>query len=254
MKKIKLAVVTAAVIVLCGCASTTGNKIYTINSRGTAEIPGTDVLSAQNRSLQYAREEMVYSIDRFLDFKFNFDEEAKRKIASESRVVKAGKNNGWYITELTYTLDLFDFLADNAGFRNFNTWELMGMPRYYDHYMTGNKPIGVWVQEKFAQEMSNDPVNQAVLSLIPAYSGNFAIGKNIVGAFFTAAKAAALLTAVFHPDEGAKIAACSGLGVITALDFYSVIFETTESIKKLEALMNALSGQNKMKKENNNEN
>lgn len=248
MKKTKLAVITAAVIILCGCASTTGNKMYTINARGAAEIPGDDIASAQNKSLQYAREEMAYSIDRFLDFKFNFDHETKRKIASESRVVKAGEKDGWYVTELTYTLDLFDFLADNAGFKNFNTWDLMGMPRYYDQYMTGNKPIGVWVQEKFAQEMSNDPVNHAVLSLIPAYSGNFAIGKDIVGAFFIAAKAAALLTAVFHPDKGAKTAAYAGLGVITAADFYSVIFETTESIKKLEALMNALSGQNEIKK------
>ncbi|MBN2754552.1 MAG: hypothetical protein JXR81_06755 [Candidatus Goldbacteria bacterium] len=248
MKKTKLAMITAAVIILCGCASTTGNKIYTINSRGTAEIPGSDISSAQNKSLQYAREEMIYSIDRFLDFKFNFDEETKRKISSESRIVKGWKKDGWYITELTYTLDLFNFLADNAGFRSFNTWELMGMSKYYDHYMTGNKPIGVWVQEKLAQEITNDPVNQAVLCMIPAYSGNFAIGKNLAGGFFALAKTAALLTAIFHPDKGAKIGAYAGLGVITALDFYSVIFETSESIKKLEVLKNALSGQKQNEK------
>ncbi|HPI02286.1 MAG TPA: hypothetical protein PLB12_00080 [Candidatus Goldiibacteriota bacterium] len=247
MKKIMTAALVMAAI-LCGCASTSGNKIYTINSRGTAEI-GNNIEAAQNKSLQYAREEMVYSIDRFLDFKFSFDEETKRKIASESRVVQGKRTDGWYVTELTYTLDLFDFLSDNAGFKNFNTWELMGMSKYYDHYMTGNKPIGVWVQEKLAQEITNDPVNQAVLCLIPAYSGNFAVGKNLAGGFFALAKTAALLTAIFHPENGAKIAAYAGLGVITALDFYSVIFETTESIKKLEALKDALSGQKNEQKE-----
>ena len=244
MKKILAAFVLAAGFVLTGCASTSITRNYTISATGYTEISGNNVKQARVEAMTSAKQNLIYNLQRFMEYKLPISPELTQKVLYGSTVAGEGRNSEGYYVTMAYNLDLYNFVVQNCDFKNLYTWQLLGMEKYFSDYMNSNLPIGIWTQKSISREKRPDTMTMAMLSAIPCYSGNFALGKNIEGGFFTLLKLTGLLTAIFHPQSTAKVWACLGLAGGTAFDIYSVFYEVNSVNQKLEAFENAVLSDN----------
>jgi len=217
MKNVLLAVMVAAAGFLTGCATATGSRVYTINAVGYAEVENGKIEQAKMKATANARQNLVANIARFMEYKFTIDPELEQKI-------------------------LFYFMAKNADFKNIYAWEILGLTPFYSEYVNAYRPIGIWIKDQLADGKRRDPVGMAALSGLPCFSGNFMIGKPIIGGFFTAAKLMCLGGATLDAQQSKEVRITSwvGLAALTVLDVMSVFTETSAMNEKLKYLQNAL--------------
>jgi hypothetical protein len=183
-------------------------------------------------------------LQRFMEYKVEFDKGIESKIEYESKIVNSGVSKGFYFYDLGYRLDLYEFVAKNADFQNYNSWELLGLENYYSDYMNSNRPIVIWIQEKCTKEKLKDPVLLATMSVIPCYSGNFMLGKNIMGGFFAVGKSLCLVSGIFNEQNNVQVYSYISLALLVAADIYAVITGSNAINKKLEYLEDAVLSKN----------
>jgi hypothetical protein len=237
-----LLMIAAAVSALTGCASVSSNRVYTINAEGYAEAENAGAAGAKKQALENTKQNLISSIARFMEYKFEIDPELGKKIIFNSKIVRQGIKNGTYYAEMSYDLDLYSFMAKNGDFKNIYAWEILGLQPFYSDYMNAYRPIGIWIKDQLADGKRRDPFMMSAFSVIPCFSGNYLIGKPVIGAFFTATKLLALGGAALNAEQSNEIRITSwvGLGVITILDFLSVFNETTALNERLKLLQNAI--------------
>jgi len=242
MKNVLLSVIMAAAGLLTGCATATGSRVYTINAIGYADIVDGRVNEAKKQAVANARQNLVSNTARFMEYKFNIDQELEQKILFYSRAGQQGVHNNTYYAALEFELDLYNFMAKNADFRNIYAWDILGLTPYYSDYVNACKPIGIWIKDQLADGKRRDPVGTAALSGIPCFSGNFMIGRPIIGGFFTVAKLLCLGGGALNAQQSNEVRVTSwvGLALMTALDVLSVYNQTSEMNEKLKYLQNAL--------------
>lgn len=244
MKKILAAAVLSALLLFTGCATSGITRNYTITATGYTEIEGGDVKAARQEAMTGAKYNLISNLQKFMEYKLPISPELTQKVVYGSKVAGEGRNQDGYYVTMAYNLDLYNFVVQNCDFKNVYTWQLLGMEKYFSDYMNSNLPIGIWTQKSISREKRPDTMTMAMLSAIPCYSGNFALGKNIEGGFFSVLKLTALLTAIFHPQSTAKIWACVGLAGATVFDIYSVFYEVNSMNQKLELFENAVLSDN----------
>ena len=244
MKKILAAAVVSALLLTTGCATSSITRNYTITATGYTQIEEGNVKQARQEAASTAKQNLIYNLQKFMEYKLPISPELTQKVIYGSTVAGEGRNQDGYYVTMAYNLDLYNFVVQNCDFKNVYTWQLLGMEKYFSDYMNSNLPIGIWTQKSISREKRPDTMTMAMLSAIPCYSGNFALGKNIEGGFFSVLKLTALLTAIFHPQSTAKIWACIGLTGATAFDIYSVFYEVNSMNQKLELFENAVLSDN----------
>lgn len=240
MNRILVTAIAASLLALTGCATSSITRNYTITATGYTEVSGNDVKAARNEAAAGAKQNLIYNLQKFMEYRLPISPELTQKILYGSAVAGEGRNQEGYYVTMAYNLDLYNFVAQNCDFKNIYTWQLLGMEKYFSDYMNSGLPIGIWTQKTMSMEKRPNVTSMAMLSVIPCYSGNFALGKNTTGGFFTVFKLAALLTAIFHPQSSAKVWACVGLAGFTVFDIYSVFYEVNSLKQKLEAFENAV--------------
>jgi hypothetical protein len=244
MKKLLTAAVLTALLMSTGCATSSITRNYTITATGYTQIEGDNVKAARQEAASTAKQNLIYNLQKFMEYKLPISPELTQKVIYGSTVAGEGRNQEGYYVTMAYNLDLYNFVAQNCDFKNVYTWQLLGMEKYFSDYMNSNLPIGIWTQKSISKEKRPDTMTMAMLSVIPCYSGNFALGKNIEGGFFSVLKLTALLTAIFHPQSTAKIWACVGLAGATAFDVYSVFYEVNSMNQRLELFEDAVMSDN----------
>lgn len=242
MKKVLVAAIAVMAVVFTGCASPTGSRVYTINSVGYAEVQNGKTDQARKEAVKNARQNLISNVARFLEYKFTIDPELEQKILFYSKAGKQGVHNNTCYASIEFELDLYNFMAKNADFRNLYAWEILGLAPFYSEYINAYRPIGIWIKDQLAEGKRKDPTMMAALSGIPCFSGNFMIGKPIIGGFFVVSKVMCLGGALLKAEQSdfVKGASWVGLGVLTALDVMSVFTETSAINEKLKYLQNAL--------------
>jgi hypothetical protein len=242
MMKKALLIAAVAAAAFTGCASTNGSRVYTINAVGYAEVENGKVEPAKKLAVQNARVNLIGNIAKFLEYKFTIDPELEQKILFFSRPGREGVRNNTYYASIEFDLDLYNFMAKNADFRNLYAWEILGLAPFYSDYMNAYRPIGIWIKDQLADGKRRDPAGLAALSGIPCFSGNFMLNKPIMGGFFTAAKVMCLGGALLNAQQSDAVKAASwvGLAGLTVLDVMSVFSETSAINEKLKLLQNAL--------------
>jgi hypothetical protein len=246
MKNVLLAVLVITAGFITGCATAAGSRVYTINAIGYAEVKDGKVEEAKKTAVSSSRQNLVSNIARFMEYKFSIDPELEQKILFYSRTGKQGVHNNTFYAAIEYELDLYNFMAKNADFKNIYAWEILGLTPYYSEYVNAYRPIGIWIKDQLADGKRRDPVSMAAMSGIPCFSGNFMIGKPVIGGFFTMAKLLCLGGAALDAQQSkeVKITSWVGLGVMTVLDVMSVFTETSAMNEKLKFLQNALFADN----------
>ena len=236
----------AVLIAATGCTTTAVNKSYMINARGYAEIENGNTSEAKKEALKDAKENLIGSVHRFLEYKLPLDAELEQKIIYNSIVAGKGINRDVYYINLAYNLDLYNFVAKNCDFRNIYSWEILGLQEYYSDYINSKKPIGIWAKDMAAVNETKNPYLISSASFLPFFSGNFLLNKHMIGGFFTAAKCLTLAGAVLSDPKETEIRGWSwaGLGVVTILDIFSVFYETTAINEKLNMLQGAVLSDN----------
>jgi hypothetical protein len=242
MKNVLLAVMVAAAGFLTGCATATGSRLYTINAVGYAEVENGKIEQAKMKATANARQNLVANIARFMEYKFTIDPELEQKILFYSKAGQQGVHNNTYYAAIDFELDMYNFMAKNADFKNIYAWEILGLTPFYSEYVNAYRPIGIWIKDQLADGKRRDPVGMAALSGLPCFSGNFMIGKPIIGGFFTAAKLMCLGGATLDAQQSKEVRITSwvGLAALTVLDVMSVFTETSAMNEKLKYLQNAL--------------
>ena len=241
MKKITGIIAAAAILsAMTGCAGVNVARNYNISATGYAENSGGNIENAKAEALANARKNIVENLRRFMEYKLPVSEELQQKISYSAKIGGEGQNSDGYFVALSYDFDLYNFVAQNCDFKNIFTWQLLGMEKYYSSYIDAGLPIGIWTQRELSGGKRPDAAFTSMLSVLPCYSGNFAIGKNTVGGFFTAVKLACLLTAVFSQQTSSRVWSGLGLAGATAFDIYSVNYEVLSGNRKLELFENAV--------------
>lgn len=225
-----------------GCATAPGPRVYTMNATGYAAVVDGNTTAAKTEAEAKARQNLVKSIARFMEYRFTINNELEQKILFGSKPGKQGVQNSTYFAEIEYELNLNSFLAKNGDFRNIYAWEMLGLAPYYSEYINAAKPIGVWIRDQLAEGKRRDPAGMGALSVVPFFSGNFMIGKQAMGGFFTVSKMLCLGGALLKAEQSDDVRNVSwvGLAVLTALDVLSVFTETSDMNERLKDLQDAL--------------
>jgi hypothetical protein len=239
-KMIAIIAATAVLTALTGCAGVNVARNYNINATGYAEISGGSIENAKAEALVNARKNIVENLRRFMEYKLPISAELQQKISYSAKIEGEGQSPDGYYMALSYDFDLYNFVAQNCDFKDIFTWQLLGMEKYYSSYIDTGLPIGIWTQRELSGEKRPDAAFTSMLSVLPCYSGNFAIGKDTVGGFFTAVKLVCLLTAVFSQQTSSRVWSGLGLAGATAFDIYSVNYEVLSDNRKLELFENAV--------------
>lgn len=241
MGKTAVAALALMTVVFTGCV-TTGSRVYTINAVGYAEVENGKTEPAMKKAVLNARQNLVTNIAKFLEYKFTIDPELEQKILFYSKTGKKGVHNNTCYAAIEFELDLYDFMAKNADFRNLYAWEILGLAPYYSDYINAYRPIGIWIKDQLAEGKRKDPAMMAALSAIPCFSGNFMINKPVIGGFFVVSKVMCLGGALLKAEQSdfVKGASWVGLAALTVLDVMSVFTETAAINEKLKYLQEAL--------------
>jgi hypothetical protein len=236
----KIFIAALAAMLAAGCAAGNVKRSYSINASGYAEVTGAGEEEAKEEARRQAKENAVEAVSRFLEFRLPVSSQTSQVIKHGAVVTRSWVENRTAGATVAYEFDLYEFVGKNYDMKDYGAWELLGLENYYSDYARANKPVGIWIQQKINEEKNRSPFAYASLSLIPVYSGNFMLRKNVLGGFFTAAKAASLATLIFNEKQGAKVAAGVLLGLLTGADFYSVYEQSNGSVERLENLQDAV--------------
>ena len=234
-----IAVVVFAVL-CAGCANSQVKRVYSVNASGYATVENGDTEEAKRMAVYAAKENVVESVSRFLEHRLAVSSETSQVISHNAKVERSWVEGSSAGAKVTYDFDLYEFVGKNYDMKDYAAWELLGLANHFSDYARSGTPIGIWLQKRMSDEKNRNPYVYASLSILPVFSGNFMLQKNVMGGFFTAVKLASLATMIFNEKTGAKITGGVLLAVATGADFYSVYAETSNSIEKLESLQDAV--------------